>query len=241
MRQAASVHDHLFPEAVPVVPGLDVWASARPANQVGGDFYDFIERTGSRTTTFVVGDISGKGMAATILMAMARTIIRTYAVAAEDLSSEMILSNANRSLYADFTRMTALATIFIGQYDAVERNLVFANAGHSPVVYNPVSGVPRLLLADGMPLGVLPYILSRDEKIHLNPGDVLVIGTDGFVEARNTEGQFFGYDHLLQLVGSVSGQSAGEIGRQLFSDVEAFGGENLQEDDQTLLVLKAVE
>ncbi len=240
LRLAASIHDCLFPEVVPAMPGLDMWAIARPAHHVGGDFYDFIERPGS-PMTFVVGDISGKGMAAAMLMAMARTIIRMYASSDEGLSSEMILRKSNRSLYADFTRMIAMATVFVGQYDAVERSLVFANAGHSPVIYHPVNGEPRLLLADGMPLGVLPDMLSQDEKICFAPGDVLIIGTDGFIEARNDKGQLFGYDQLLQLVGSLSDRPAGEIGRQLINSIEMFGGGKLQEDDQTLLVLKGVE
>ena len=150
-----------------------------------------------------MGDISGKGVPAALLMAMTRTVIRTKTNVESLPSSQVILSRTNEELYDDFTELSMFATVFVGQYDPVSRQLLYANAGHSPVIYCPAGGKARLLQADGTPVGVLPTSLSEDQYLNFSPGDVLVVATDGFSEARNADGKEFGYDELTALVQSL--------------------------------------
>lgn len=239
MDLAKRIQDHLLPQKKPQVPGINLWASSQSASQVGGDFYDFIIRD-NQPFTFTVGDISGKGIPAALLMAMTRTVMRTKANVATLPSPQLILSRTNEELYNDFTELSMFATVFIGQYDPESRELMYANAGHSPVIYCPAGGEATLLQADGTPVGVLPTSLSEDHKLDFAPGDVLVVATDGFSEARNSEGYEFGYDELTAVVQSLVGLSAREFAEELHQIVAEFSNGEPQSDDQTLVVLKGI-
>ncbi|MFO7683345.1 MAG: SpoIIE family protein phosphatase [Chloroflexota bacterium] len=239
MDLAKRIQDHLLPQKQPTVPGLDLWAASESASRVGGDFYDFITHK-DQPFTFSVGDISGKGIPAALLMAMTRTVIRTKTHTATISTPQVILSLTNEELYDDFTQLSMFATVFVGQYDPQKRQLIYANAGHSPVIYCPVEGEARLLQADGTPIGVLPTSLSQDQFLTFLPGDVLVVATDGFSEARNTQGKEFGYDELVTLVQSLVHLPGPDIARKLREVVTEFSAGEQQADDQTLVVLKGV-
>jgi sigma-B regulation protein RsbU (phosphoserine phosphatase) len=239
MDLAKRIQDHLLPQTHPQVVGVDMWAASRSASRVGGDFYDFIMRT-KQPFTFTVGDISGKGIPAALLMAMTRTVIRTKTNVVSLPSPQVILSRTNEELYDDFTELSMFATVFVGQYDPVTRQLLYANAGHSPVIYCPAGGAARLLQADGTPVGVLPMSLSEDHCLTFSDGDVLVVATDGFSEARNVAGEEFGYDEFTDLVQSLVGLPARAFAEKLYQIVEEFADGESQSDDQTLVVLKGV-
>lgn len=239
MDLAKRIQDHLLPQKLPQITGLDVWAASKSASQVGGDFYDFIVRP-NQPFTFTVGDISGKGIPAALLMAMTRTVIRTKTNVMSLPSPQLILSRTNEELYDDFTELSMFATVFVGQYDSSSRELIYANAGHSPVIYCPKGGAARLLQADGTPVGVLPTSLSEDQCLSFSAGDVLVVATDGFSEARNPEGKEFGYDELISLVQSLVDLPAQALAEKLYQTIEAFSQSEPQSDDQTLVVLKGV-
>lgn len=240
MESARRVQALLFSTTPPCVAGLEIGVVYRPASRVGGDYYDFLEKPG-RPLTFSVGDVSGKGMAAAMLMTMTRTIMRAYADSSPLPMPAAVLSNANAQLYGDFTAVNAIATAFIGQYDPFHRTLVYANAGHSPVVYRPVGGNARLLEADGTALGVMQTTFSTNQWLNLHPGDLLVIGTDGLVESRNPKGQWFGYDRLLDTIDTLANRPAGEIANELCARIDAFSHSEMREDDQTVVVLKCTE
>lgn len=223
----------------PNLPELDVWAVSRPASLVGGDFYDFIPRM-NQPFTFVVGDISGKGMPAALLMAITRTVIRTETNLLPMPSPAAIVSRSNSELFEDFTKVSMFATVFVGQYDHADRSLLFANAGHSPVIYCPADGNAALLRADGTALGILPNSMSQDHSLKLKPGDLLVVATDGLNEARNLQDMRFGYNRLLQLTESLANKPAREIADALNGTVRDFSNGVSQEDDQTLVVLKSL-
>ena len=236
---AQQVQLNLLPKKSPQMAGLDLFAGSRPASHVGGDFYDFIKLP-NKPFTFTVGDVSGKGMPAALLMAMTRTVIRTKTNVDPTPSPEVILDNCNSELYDDFTEVSMFATVFIGQYDPKQNKLTYANAGHSPVIYCPAQGVTRMLEADGTAMGVLPTSLSEDHTITLNKGDVLVIATDGFSEASNTDDEFFGYDRLLKVVKVLSKKPAKAIVEGLYETISNFSAGHIQDDDQTLIVLKTI-
>lgn len=238
MELAQRVQLRLLPQRLPRVPGLELAARSRPALQVGGDFYDFIGGAG-RPLTFAVGDVSGKGMGAALVMSMMHTALHGISRLAS-LTPAAIAEQANEQLYDDFTEVGAFATMFVGQYDSAARLLNYANAGHSPVIYCPEGGSARLLGADGTPIGVLPISLCRDQCLLFRPGDLLIAATDGFSEAQNITGEMFGYERLLQLTESLVALSAPEVLNALFAAVETFSAGHPQDDDQTVVVLKGV-
>jgi sigma-B regulation protein RsbU (phosphoserine phosphatase) len=239
MDLAKNVQTHLLPQRLPSVQGLEVAAGALPASQVGGDFYDFMEQAGE-PFIFTVGDITGKGMSAAMLMAMTRTLIRSKTRSFTRPSPVDILGSVNDEMYDDFTELSMFATVFVGQYDNVEKALYYANAGHSPVIFCPAGGDAVLLEADGAPVGVLPNSTCENQAIYFNPGDVLVAATDGFSEAGSNSGEMFGYDRLLQLVTSIANQPAQVIMDTLFQTIAQFSAGHAQDDDQTVVVIKGV-
>jgi sigma-B regulation protein RsbU (phosphoserine phosphatase) len=239
MQLAQSVQLNLLPQRPPGVMGLDLWAASHPASTVGGDFYDFILRP-DQSLTFTVGDVSGKGMPAALLMAMTRTVIRNKAKSVPSPTPEVVMGLSNEELYHDFTEVSMFATVFVGQYEPDSRELLYANAGHSPVIYCPAGGAARLLRADGTAMGILPKSMSADQRLLLEPGDVLVVGTDGLSEAHNAHDEMFGYDRLLEVVESLAVRPAQAIADGLYQTVNNFSAGQPQDDDQTLVVLKGV-
>jgi sigma-B regulation protein RsbU (phosphoserine phosphatase) len=239
MELAKDVQTRLLPKQLPKVPGLDLFAASRPAFQVGGDFYDLIFQK-RRPFLFTVGDVAGKGMPAALLMAMTRTIMRNVASSLPVLSPEDVLRRSTESLYDDFTEVGMFSTVFVGQYHPNTRQLIYANAGHSPVIYCPAGSPASMLEADGAPLGVLPVSLSENQHLTLNVGDVLIVATDGFSEARDGADEMFGYERLLALTESLADYGAAQIGTALFETISSFSLGNDQDDDQTLLVVKGV-
>jgi sigma-B regulation protein RsbU (phosphoserine phosphatase) len=133
------------------------------------------------------------------------------------------------------------ATVFVGQYHPEKRELIYANAGHSPVIFCPNGGSARMFEADGPAMGVLSLSLSEDYSISFNPGDVLIVATDGFSEARSVTGEMYGYTRLLKLVEQVAHLSANEIADAFFDVITDFGSNCPQDDDQTLIVIKGIE
>lgn len=240
MELASRVQTRLLSPELPAVAGLEIAAHCRPALQVGGDFYDFI-RHSNRSFIFSVGDVTGKGLSAALLMTMTRATIHSKAAFLPDATPEIIVRKANTELYGHFTQVGMFATVFVGQYQPWNRTLVYANAGHAPVIYRPCDGVPRLLPADSTALGVLNVSLCENQYITLQPGDLLLVATDGFSDARNAESNMFGWDRLLALVNSLAHKAAHEIATGIYHALEQFAFNRSQDDDQTLVVLKGVD
>lgn len=239
MDLAQRVQLQLLPQYPPGVEGIQLWAGSQPASRVGGDFYDFIVKS-NQPLTFTVGDISGKGMPAALLMAMTRTVLRTQMNTSPVPTPEILMRRSNEDLYDDFTEVSMFATVFIGQYTPHTRQLTYANAGHSPVIYCPAGQTAQLLEADGAPIGILPTSLSLDQKMSFRPDDVMVIATDGLNEARNSRDEMFGYDRLMRLIESVAHKPANDIAKALYDAVDKFSNGTMQDDDQTMIVMKGM-
>lgn len=237
MDLARQVQMRLLPQRTPSLPGLELAAQSRPASHVGGDFYDFIINS-EQILTLTLGDVSGKGMPAALLMAMLRSVLRGKAQEMDRPAPEELLGNTNEYLYADFSEVDMFATLFVGQYDYHSHTLYYANDGHAPVIYRPAQGQAQLLAADAPPLGLLPTNLAEQYSIAFQPGDLLIITSDGFSEAENNEGEMFGYERLLQLADDLATTNATEVIQKIYVTIDHFTGNHPQSDDQTLLVLK---
>ena len=234
---AKRVQQSLLPKELPQRPGLEVWAATRSAFDIGGDFYDFVD-TPDRPLTIVVGDVSGKGMAAALFMAVTRRVLRTQANFRAAPSPQTIVRYTNAELYADFTNSIMFSTAFVGQYHDAPHSLVYANAGHSPVIYCPRGGKAQVLQANATALGVIPKSNVADQELVFEAGDVLVIGTDGLNEARNGEDRMFGYYGLKTTVEATAHLPAHAIVAALFEAVDRHSSGDTAQDDQTLVVLK---
>jgi sigma-B regulation protein RsbU (phosphoserine phosphatase) len=237
MDLARRVQLDLMPRQLPTVLGLDLYASSRPALQVGGDFFDFIVSNG-RPFLFSLGDVTGKGLSAALLMTMTRSAIHSKAQFMPDPTPEAVMRQSNEDLYNDFTRVGVFATAFVGQYEPGSQKLLYANAGHAPVIYRPFDGEAELLRADSTAIGILAINHCRNQTLNMRPGDLLVVATDGFSEARNSRDEAFDIERLIELVDQRASQTAYEIANALFETVDRFGGGRNQDDDQTLVVIK---
>ena len=238
LQMAAGIQARLLPQVMPVVAGLDIAGRSRPAQQVGGDFYD-LARRGGQLFVFA-GDVSGKGMSAALLMSIAHTVINNAMRFMPAPTAKALMARINEDLYDDFTDVGMFATAFVGCFDPSSRAFTYANGGHSPVIYRPAGGSAHLLVADGTAVGVLPLSLCEEQCLLLEPDDLLVIATDGLCEAVDAGGHMFGYDRLLDLVDGLAAAPAALVVATLLDAVERFAVDCPQADDQTLVVLKGV-
>jgi len=234
---ARETQTRLLPQKVPMVPGMTVAAVSLPADEVGGDFYNFISRPGA-LPLFIVGDVAGKGFPAALMMATSHYAVQWATNTLPDPDPAALLSQANHGLYDAFTQVGSFATICIAQVDPERRLVRYANAGHSPVVYCPAGGPAQLLEADGPALGVLPISLSENQTIAYRPGDVFLMGSDGLTETQNSAGEMLGYDRFLEIVWQATSGRAESIVAEILQAVRRFEAGAAQVDDQTLLVIQ---
>jgi sigma-B regulation protein RsbU (phosphoserine phosphatase) len=238
MDLARTVQRNLLPQRPPVVRGLDIFARATPAQHVGGDLYDFVVARDS-SLIFSLGDVTGKGIAAALIMAMTRTALRSKAANLPQPEPIAILTRANEDLYNDFTQVEMFATAVVGQVK--NRQIRLANAGHAPVILHHAGSPPRLMEATGIPLGVLPEPLCELQCEPFGPGDLLVVASDGLTEAERPNGEMYGIERLIALIARSAGASAETLGQRIFAEVAEFSGGKPQSDDQTLLVIRGAD
>ncbi len=237
MELARQVQSYLLPRQAPTLNGLDIFAGSIPALAVGGDYYDFLTSVCGHAL-FVVGDVSGKGVPAAMIMSMLRSALRS-AVAGLKLSSpSALIEHLSATLYDDFTEIGVFATLFIACVDAEGQEITFANGGHSPVLYHAVGSSAQLLEADGLPVGALPSNFCEDQTLPFVPGCSLVIGTDGFSETFGPSGEMFGYDRLLRLAEKTASATAQDSAAAFFGAVRYFRDQRPQDDDQTIMIIK---
>lgn len=237
MELAQRVQSQLFPQELPQMPKLDFWAASKAASHVGGDFYDYyLHPNGS--ITFVVGDVSGKGIASALLMAMTLSVTRLRMQRTPALTPGQIIEQVSSELYKDFSRVTMFATIFVGHFDPATGKLVYANAGHSPVIYCPSDGRALLIAADSEPMGILPQTTTTERTLHLNRSDMLIVGSDGLYEVHNAKEELFGLNRLVTAVAALRNETPKELSRLLFTMLQDFNADQYQEDDRTVLILK---
>jgi sigma-B regulation protein RsbU (phosphoserine phosphatase) len=240
MALAHDVQYQLLPKQPPTINGLDLWASYQPASLIGGDFYDFIVRP-EWPFTFSVGDVSGKGIPAALLMTATRTIMRMAIKQSNKLSPEAILRRSNTALYEDLTSLSMIVTAFVAQYFPSSSKFIFANAGHSPVIYLPGGKNARLLPANETALGVFNSLAFNNQTLELEPGDIFFVGSDGLSQTNNNPNSHHGYEYILDILERNAQQSAEEIGKTILEAGRSLAQGSDQEDDQTIVIIKKVD
>jgi serine phosphatase RsbU (regulator of sigma subunit) len=239
---AGKVQASFLPRKVPEIPGWLLSATLKPATQASGDFYDLISLPNGQWG-IVVADVTDKGAGAALYMALSCTLIRTYALGYPG-RPELVLSAVNRRILKDCST-SQFVTVFYCVFDPITGMMVYANAGHCPPLHFSMEDDENVheLVGTGMPLGILEDRTWGQGAIQLDPGDALVLYTDGITEAHRELPLMFGQERLSKSVRATLGTaslqrpSAQDIQDAILSDVQSFVGGAPQPDDIALIVL----
>ena len=234
---ARELQGGLLPKIFPTkeeAPGIELFARLDPAKEVSGDLYDFFPIENGKMC-FVVGDVSGKGIAAGIFMAVTRTLIRATAVAGR--SPLEILTKVNAQL-AKENQASLFVTMILGIVDTQTGRMVYGQGGHNPPIRVPLKGKPTYEPPGGMPLGVFDDAKFGERELVLEKGETLLVYTDGVTEAMNLAKDLFGEDRLERAVEGGAVLSAEKLTERVVEKVEEFVGEAERSDDITLLAIQ---
>src|SRR5262245_3919810 len=229
---ARQVQLALLPARHPQPEGWSLWSFMRPANDVGADLVDYIELPGERLG-IVLGDVAGKGLGAALLTAKLQATLRALVPgrpALSDLGTEM-----NEIVHRDGID-NRFVTMFYFELQAGNGSLRYLNAGHNPPLVQR-AGSTESLMASAIPLGMLTGTTYTEGKVKLDPGDMLVVYSDGLTEARNARDEEFGSERLQALLPRLRGLSAEQSVRVIIDEVNAFLGKERPHDDLSLVVL----
>jgi sigma-B regulation protein RsbU (phosphoserine phosphatase) len=234
---AADIQKSFLPEKIPSPEGFDIVATTIPAKEVGGDFYDFILQDGN--LQFVIADVSGKGVPAALFMALSRTIVRACAAPIEKAAER--LSCANNMIIADSGSGTSgmFVTLFFASLNQKDRSLVYSNAGHNqPLLFRAAARSIETMEVTGVALGMMAGMEYEQRHVALESGDILLLYTDGIVEAMNGEEELFGPERLRSSLAAAKGLSAQGILDNILHDLRQFTNGEEQSDDITAVVIK---
>ncbi|NOT49443.1 MAG: PP2C family protein-serine/threonine phosphatase, partial [Acidobacteria bacterium] len=237
---AREVQERLFPQELPNVDGLEYYGACRPALGVGGDYYDFLELPGGKFG-IAIGDVSGKGIGASLMMASLQASLRGQAIhSGDDLAS--LMTHVNTLVYEASTT-NRYATFYYAQYDPKTRKLSYVNAGHNPpFLLRPNGSDVEVIKLDvgGPVVGMLPSILVCYEQgeVQLEEGDMLVGFTDGISESMNPAEEEWGEDELLEDLKGLISCPAEEVLRTIVAAADKFADGAKQHDDMTMIVVR---
>lgn len=235
---ARDIQRWLVPDKPPVVPGVDIAFATRPQNTVAGDYYDAFMRPGpegaaGQVLLMVVADVAGKSVPAALLMATFQASVHSLAGrpgSLDELAQELNHYACDHSLSG--MRFT---TAFLAEWDSAARRLRYVNAGHNAPFLRRASGAVERLGEGGLPFGISSAAEYRSVAVRIEPGELLVIFTDGLAEAVNASGQEYGEQRLQERVANFASESAAAALAALMGDVDAFVGQARQHDDITCL------
>src|SRR5271170_5440271 len=235
---AREIQSWLVPSQPPDVPGADIAFATRPQNSVAGDYYDAFFPGGAREKLLVViADVAGKSVPAALLMATMQASLHT--IASEEVPLGELVLRLNQYACAHSLDGRRFTTALIAEYDVATRHMTYVNAGHNPPILRRANGILEKLEAGGLPLGIEVTAAFDTGVIQLQPGDALILYTDGVVEAFNAAGEDFGNERWLVVIRQLPEVSAEETLRMLMHRVDAFVGATRQSDDITCLVFRA--
>ena len=236
---AHEVQQRLFPQEMPMLTGASVAGACRPAQGVGGDYYDVFPLQDGRIG-LAIGDVSGKGISAALLMASLRASLRGVTLD-NPRDFAKLMDKVNRLVY-EASADNRYATFFFGALNPVSRVLECVNAGHNaPLVLRHKPGGEAEILrleADGPVVGLLPFAPYSEQTLQLEPGDLLVTYTDGISEAMTHDDEEWGEERMMIAAASVRDSSATEVLKTIFAEADKFTAGAPQHDDMTVLILK---
>ncbi len=236
IKVARSIQQGFLPKKGISLDSCEVLGFNIPAKEVGGDYYDIVQ-LGKNRIFLSLGDVSGKGMPAALLMANAQAVLRSQLLDAEIVPLPQLARSLNH-LICQFTPPEQFITAFFGLYDASEGAFRYINAGHEPPIIIRNNGEIEVPNAADLIIGVVPDYLYNENKIELSAGDVLFIFTDGVTETFNETGDDFGDTGIRRLLKTCDSMDAFSIGNKILTELKNFRGSGPQTDDITMLILK---
>jgi len=234
LSMASEIQRKLLPDQPPEIPGYQLFATNIPAKSVGGDYYDFVPISDDRLA-FCLGDITGKGMPAAMLMSNLQATFRSQVLVNDDCA--ICIRRTNKLLYRS-TESTKFATMIYGALDPKTGQIKYTNGGHDCPILFKKNQEPTELESTGLILGIFEESEYTQESIQLETGDLLLIFSDGITEAMNSDLEMYGTNRLLELVQTQADKPVSEIGSIILESVREHAGSNTQSDDITLMLIK---
>lgn len=232
---AREIQSWLMPSEAPVVPGVDIAFGSRPANTVAGDYYDAFFRPNERLL-IVVADVAGKSVPAALLAATLQASLRTLAALPGSLPD--LVGRVNRYSCEQSLNGRRFATAFLAELEPATGCFTYVNAGHNWPVLRRASGAIERLEAGGLPLGISATQAYQCGAAILARGDLLLIFTDGLVDAEDDQAREYGEERMLAVVEALQSANAAEALKRILSSVDGFVGFTRQQDDITCLLLR---
>jgi phosphoserine phosphatase RsbU/P len=232
---AADIQKTLLPKRLPELPNASFGAFSVPTRGVCGDYYDIIPFRHNRIC-LVIGDVAGKGIPSSIVMVMIRSILHLITSAQKDIAT--IINWVNRGITGriDMDHFATLSLIF---YDTESGTLEYTNAGHQPLmIYRKETGTVSTIKLKGVPIGVERTTQYERVSLAVAKDDIVILYTDGVIEAMNREGRQYGAASLARAIEKNADLTAKEIANKVKMDIQDFMGSARQHDDQTLLLMK---
>lgn len=228
-----------LPQIAEIAEHVDLYASMTPAKEVGGDFYDFFKIDDNRMG-IVIADVSGKGVPASIFMAVSRTLLR--ATGMRGVPSDECLTSVNKMLCNESVD-SMFVTMFYGIYNIKTGVMEYTNAGHNPpyIIRAATGKAEALPFSQDIVAGMFDDIVFTRQKLQLEHGDSLVMFTDGVTEAFNTNGEQFDESGLEKSLEGMANEKAEDVTRKILNDVNTFAGEEPQSDDITIMTLRRIK
>jgi len=238
LEMAQVVQQALLPSDVPDLPGAQVAAFTRPAQIIGGDYFDFIDYQHG-ALGWAVGDVAGHGVSAGLHMAGVQALCRAVIPASDGPAAA---AEQVQRLFVHNSRYTTFVSLFLAAFEPARRRLTYCNAGHNPPLLLRPEGAghpaPRWLHPTGPAIGLIEQATYAQESFPVNPGDLLIMYTDGLVEAVGAEGEAFEASRLAEVAAGVGNASPAEVIRAVTQSLDAFLGGRGLADDLTLLVVR---
>lgn len=236
MKIARQIQESLFPSEPLLLTNLQVMGYCLPAAQVGGDYFDYFRRE-SDSVDVVIADVSGHSVGPALFMAETRSALRSQSRSSGGPSETLALMN--ETLYEDLYHTDHFITMFYMQYDSANRELRYANAGHPPpLLWRRSQTSCTRLDSEGLVLGVRKKVKFEENRLHLDPGDLILLYTDGVTEAESPEGEFFGAERLCQILNRNADLPSSGLIRCIIDDLKEFCRAKTFDDDITLVIFK---
>jgi serine phosphatase RsbU (regulator of sigma subunit) len=239
LEDASRIQQTLMPKTVPQVDGYDIAGQSIPCDETGGDYYDFItpDEWGQEKIGIVVADVIGHGISAALLMTSVRASFRERVFSPGN--GVAIVSDVNKRLVQDIEELSLFITMFYSEIDIKEKCFRWVHAGHeSALSYDPATDTFDTLGGKGLPLGVMQDCVYTEANIQIQPGQIILIGTDGLKEATNSQNELFGNNRLQMVMRDNYRKPAKDILDEVFEALEKFRGSAIRQDDETLVVIK---
>jgi len=238
LRIARDIQMSLLPKKAPSVPGFDIAGWTQPCDETGGDYYDFIPLPDGRLG-IAIGDVSSHGVGPALLMTASRALLRAFVNMTDDISQALLRMN---NMLASDMEGGRFVTLFYGVLDPKASVVTYSSAGQDPpLLFEDGTKTFRELGSTGMPIGVMPDTdFPVGDPVTLTPGDVLLMATDGVIEAMDAQNEKFERERLRRVIQAHHTETAAQLIQTLYREVRAFCAEAPQRDDITIIVVKAL-